>query len=286
MANPTNTKRERRFGDGRPQETLTGAALALLLLAAGLWFFSGASGRRGGRTAETRLALAAARWTGGPPESARQKAGAAIRLDLNVLSPARRPDENDLSRRAHALPDGRPPSLPSRRDDYLRTRLLPRPTLPTRAQFSALKQAVIARLNTADIRVLGDEQGAPAAAMGEPASVLVITRDLSETDEDAFLLVRARLQQTLYAPPAGSPVSATTAGDEAQYLGVRRRGGSGGAADTWHWTEKAVLYTVDQFLARRRFEARTGDEATARNADVLARYRGPGSGTPASASRK
>lgn len=267
MANPMNAKPERRLGAGRPQDTLTLAALALLLLAAGLWFFSGASAkRRGEQTVKPRSALAEARWTGGPPDSVRQSAS-AIRLDLNLFSAAR------------AV------SSPPRGKGF------PAPPSPTRAQHDALKQAITARLNIAGLRVLLDGPDARGASLGgEQVPVLVITRDLTQTNGVAFLLVRAQLQQTLYALPSGSEasgaaVSGTVAGNEAQYVGARPMP-SRGAADTWRWTEKAVLNTVDQFLARRRFEARYGgNEGIGQNAESFAEYLRM-SGTPASSGRK
>ena len=280
MANPMNAKPERRLGAGRPQDTLTLAALALLLLAAGLWFFSGASAkRRGEQTVKPRSALAEARWTGGPPDSVRQSAS-AIRLDLNLFSAAR----------AVSSPRN-VGSVPGRPEDYLGTKRFPAPPSPTRAQHDALKQAITARLNIAGLRVLLDGPDARGASLGgEQVPVLVITRDLTQTNGVAFLLVRAQLQQTLYALPSGSEasgaaVSGTVAGNEAQYVGARPMP-SRGAADTWRWTEKAVLNTVDQFLARRRFEARYGgNEGIGQNAESFAEYLRM-SGTPASSGRK
>jgi hypothetical protein len=258
VTNPTNAK-----------STLTGAAVILLLLAAVFWVFSGASdSRRERRTADASPTFDALPALGGPPDSARNwNTLQAVRLDLNLFS----------------VPSPRGRGVPGRPEDYLGTQPFPAPPFPTREQYGALKQAITARLNTVGIRVLLDGS-ASNTAMGEPAPVFVVTRDVNEANGVTFLLVRVQLQQTLYAlsgsggGATGGPVSATMAGNEAQYVGARRLSGG---AQTWRWTEKAVLSAVDQFVARRRFQARYGGEGgIADNAEAFAEYQ-RFSGTPA-----
>jgi hypothetical protein len=217
---------ERIGGVPAAQRIAAATVVTLLMLAAGLFgFYAGRQQRPQPPTVR-------------PAPIAHRTGRMQVRLSLGVLMPGMGVNTNDMPPPHVASPGGLVSSVAAI-EPLLGTRSYPTPPYPTLTQFRRLQREAAALLAEYGVDVVPDS--GPAGG-SDATRRLSVTRDLYEVNGASFQRVRVRLEEYQYDPATRVLHQVERLPVEYEYLGARKN------VDTWAWTHKAVLYSLQRFL--------------------------------------